>query len=226
MNNIFGNNLRFLRKKNKLSQPQLGKLIGKSESTIQMYEQGKRMPIMATVTTLSLIFKIDINDLVNKDLRFNSNSDDILSKENACSNLKPITTNFIKIPIYGAISCGTGGFNEDLIEDYFNVPQNMLRQNKDYFGMYAKGDSMIGENINDGDLLIFEKSQSINNKQVGCFCIDENTATCKVFQKTNDMIYLYPANNDYQPIPITIENTMFHVVGILAFVLNNRLNDF
>ena len=70
-NNIFGKNLRFLRKKNKLSQPQLGKLIDKSESTIQMYEQGKRMPIMATITALSLIFKVDINYLVNKDLRRN-----------------------------------------------------------------------------------------------------------------------------------------------------------
>lgn len=185
-----------------------------SEATVSRWESGdigdmkrSRIAALANILNISPLNLLGINDT-------------------ECSNLKPITTNFIKIPIYGAISCGTGGFNEDLIEDYFNVPQNMLRQNKDYFGMYAKGDSMIGKNINDGDLLIFEKSQFINNKQVGCFCIDENTATCKVFQKTNDMIYLYPANNDYQPIPIAIENTMFHVVGILAFVLNNRLNDF
>lgn len=210
--NIFSRNLKRYMNLKRVSQSDLSRDLNITSSTISDWVNAKKYPRMDKVQLLADYLNISKSDLVEECVQ---------------SNLTPITdSDFIKIPIYGAISCGTGGFNEDLIEDYFNVPQNMLRQNKGYFGMYAKGDSMIGENINDGDLLIFEKSQFINNKQIGCFCIDENTATCKVFQKTNDMIYLYPANNDYQPIPITIENTMFHIVGVLAFVLNNRLNDF
>ena len=64
----FGKNLRLLRNRNHLSQPKLGEMINKSESTIQMYESGKRMPTARTATDLSIIFGIPLDDLINKDL--------------------------------------------------------------------------------------------------------------------------------------------------------------
>lgn len=38
---------------------------------------------------------------------------------------------------------------------------------------------MIDENIQSGDLIIFEKTQQLNNGDVGCFGIEDNIATCK-----------------------------------------------
>lgn len=175
------------------------------KATISRWRKGERTPKLSKLKDIADLFGVDVQIF------------------NIQSNLTPITSNLIQIPVYGKISCGTGGFNEDYIDGYFSIPENMINKRKEYFGMYADGDSMINENINSGDLIIFEKSQFLNNNEVGCFCIDENFATCKIFQKTSDMIYLYPANTNYQPIPITVDNTMFHIIGKLAFVVNNRL---
>lgn len=137
-----------------------------------------------------------------------------------------IEAEFEKIPVYPPVSCGNGWFTEDNILEYISIPKKMLHSNKQYFANYAMGDSMKGENINNGDLIIFERTDTINNGDIGCFCIDENEATCKIFKKdiTNSIIMLLPANNDYDPIMITLNNQNFRIVGKLALVINDRQN--
>lgn len=128
--------------------------------------------------------------------------------------------NIFKVPLYDSISCGTGGFVDDNIIDYVSLPSNLFNPRKDYFAQYAHGDSMINANINDGDLLIFEKTSSVTNGMIGCFCIDDNTATCKRLSMTNGQIILLPENPSYNPIIANVET--FKCIGKLAFVINDR----
>lgn len=131
---------------------------------------------------------------------------------------------YLNIPLYESLSCGTGLFVDDNVIEYITLPETLLNTNKEYFCQYATGDSMINENINEGDLLVFEKSQLINNGQIGCFCIDDNIATCKKFYKdyVSAIITLQPANPKYPPIIVTVETMNFHVVGKLSLVINKR----
>ena len=94
---------------------------------------------------------------------------------------QPIITDSITIPLYSDISCGTGLFVDDNVDEYISLPETLLHPVKKYFCQYADGDSMINENINQGDLIVFEKSNQIRNGEVGCFTIDDNVATCKKF---------------------------------------------
>ena len=71
-------------------------------------------------------------------------------------------------------------------------------------------------------LMIFKKTTAIENGQIGCFCIDDNMATCKKFSQIGGSVYLMPANDKYQPIPIEPENTCFRVVGVLVAQLTKR----
>lgn len=128
--------------------------------------------------------------------------------------------NIFKVPLYDSISCGTGGFVDDNIIDYVSLPASMFSARKEYFAQYAKGDSMINVNINDGDLVIFEKTSSVTNGMIGCFCIDDNIATCKRLSMTNGQIILLPENPSYDPIICDVET--FKCVGKLAFVINDR----
>lgn len=73
---IIGKNIRYLRKNKKLSQVQLGEVVGKSESTIQMWETGFRSPTMASVKKLSDFFEVDMNEFVEVDFQNSKNSDD------------------------------------------------------------------------------------------------------------------------------------------------------
>lgn len=119
-----------------------------------------------------------------------------------------------EIFIYGDLSCGTGLFVEDSIVGHVTVPVAMLpNKSAEYFAQYASGDSMIDVGINDGDLLVFEKTPQIDNGQIGCFCIDDNVATCKKFSRSGGKIFLLPANDKYVPIPIEPENECFRIIG-------------
>ena len=96
----------------------------------------------------------------------------------------------------------------------------MFSSKKDYFAQYAHGDSMINANINDGDLIIFEKTSSVTNGMIGCFCVDDNIATCKRLSMSDGQIILLPENPSYNPIIANVET--FKCIGKLAFVINDR----
>ena len=136
----------------------------------------------------------------------------------------PYPTHVISIPIYDAISCGTGGFIDDNIIDTITIPAEMLKNpNKEFFGQYANGDSMIEADINDGDLLIFEKNNFIEKGEIGCFCIDDNVATCKKYTIAEDnVIYLMPANSNYAPIRVDVTNEAFRIIGKLAVKISKQ----
>ncbi|MGX8834011.1 S24 family peptidase [Amedibacillus sp. YH-ame6] len=127
----------------------------------------------------------------------------------------------VQMPLYAQICCGNGGFVDDDIIEYISLPDSILNGSKEYFAQYAKGDSMVEANINEGDLLIFEKTNVLDNGQIGCFCVDNNDATCKKFYKTDSgIIMLQPANDAYDPIAVTIENTCFRILGKLALTIS------
>lgn len=122
---------------------------------------------------------------------------------------------YIKLPLYDNLCCGTGGFVEDNIIDYIPVPSAGLNLSKEYFCQYAHGDSMKDAGIIDHDLLIFEKTPVVNNNDIGCFCIDENVATCKKYRETGGIIALVPMNSNYDPIVIDVTSSSFRCLGKL-----------
>ncbi len=129
----------------------------------------------------------------------------------------------IQMPLFARLSCGTGSFVDDDVIEYISLPDTILNSNKEYFANYAKGDSMIGAGINDGDLLVFEKTNILDNGNIGAFCVDNEEAVCKRFRKSEQgLIMLLPANEKYDPIIIDVNDTCFRIVGKLALVISKR----
>lgn len=75
--------------------------------------------------------------------------------------------------------------------------------------------------INDGDLLVFEKASVVPVGTIGCFCIDENEATCKKYKELNGIIMLHPMNSDFDVIIIDPLNTSFRCLGKLKKVVKD-----
>lgn len=211
----FGEILKELRENSRLTQRELAAKLGLGYSTIAMYESNKREPNFETLEKIADFFNTDMNYLYGK-----TNIRNRLTEQDNYGILHAIT----KIPVYAPLCCGDGLFVDDQIIDYVAIPTESLQSHKEYFGQYAKGDSMIGAGINDGDILIFEKINGmIGQGQIGCFCIDENIATCKKMMIAEDStVYLMPANENYPPITITVENSCFRCIGKLAFVVSDR----
>ncbi|WP_455683610.1 LexA family protein [Thomasclavelia sp.] len=203
-----GERIKKLRKEKGLTQEQLGKLLGVKKSAIAKYENNRVENLKKeTIQKLSDIFDVPASYFLG-------------IEEN-----QPIITNSITIPLYNDICCGNGIFVDDNIDEYISLPESLLSLNKEYFCQYASGDSMIGENINPGDLIVFEKCNQIRNGEIGCFTLDDNVATCKKFylDNVNQCIILQPANADYNPLVINNDNQIgFRVIGKLSLVINKR----
>ncbi|MFB5454956.1 S24 family peptidase [Enterococcus avium] len=72
---MFSKNLKFLREKKNMEQLELAEMLGrKSSSSISEWEKGKYTPRIGTLNDIAKIFKVDIDDLMTKDLSKNNNS--------------------------------------------------------------------------------------------------------------------------------------------------------
>ena len=208
----FAERLRELRIERKMTMKDLADKLSLIEQAISMYERNERRPNFEKLEEIADFFNIDMNYLLGKSIIKNSYAHEF----------REITIDKLirKIPLYDFISCGEGGFVDDNIIDYVSLPASMFSARKEYFAQYAKGDSMINANINNGDLVIFEKTSSVTNGMIGCFCIDDNTATCKRLSISNGQIILLPENPSYSPIIVSVES--FKCIGKLASVINDR----
>ena len=201
MNKKIADNIKKIREEKHISQQELGSLLNISGKTISSWEIGRTEPNMGYIQSMCDIFNISIDELIY-------GSDD---KKNYGLKYK-------EIPLYSPICCGNGGFAEDNIIEYIPVPGDGLNVNKEYFAQYAKGNSMA-DRIEDGDLLVFEKTSVPEVNKIGCFCIDENEAMCKQYKVSNGVPILVPLNREYEPI--VVDSTNFRCIGLLKKVIKN-----
>ena len=209
---------------NNMKPIRLAELTGIDRGTISNYLSGKYRAAQGNL--FAIAEALDVNEawLMGHDVSKErmSESDRIKKSETVPVQL-PFPEAVLTVSIYPELSCGTGLFVEDQIIGSVSVPLSMLpNKSAEYFAQYASGDSMTGAGIQDGDLIVFKKTNVIENGQIGCFCIDENVATCKKFSQIGGSVYLLPANDKYQPIPVEPENQCFRVIGLLVAQMSKR----
>lgn len=69
----------------------------------------------------------------------------------------------------------------------------------------------------DGDYVLIKQTPVIENGQTGAFRIN-GEVTLKTFRRSDDGIFLMPANKDFKPITVT-EYDDFQVIGTLRMVI-------
>lgn len=196
------NNLKYFMNKNGISRNQLSTSLNIAYTTLADWLNAKTYPRIDKIEMLANYFGIEKSDLVEE------------HTQSTLSMPEPVT--FMTIPLYGDISCGNGMFVDDNIIDNIKIAANGLSgREEDYFAQVASGDSMINAGIENGDILIFKKSNVIDDGQIGSFCIDDGIATCKKFKKGETYIQLIPMNASYDPIVVDLNNINFRIVGIL-----------
>lgn len=186
---------------NGLTMKELGEKVGRGESTVSMWIANKSTPPMGIVQKLADLFGVTTDVMIYGD-----------------EQVTPLPKSSISIPLYTSISCGTGLFVDDQVEDYIAVPDKYIKKGHEYFANTASGDSMIGKGIKNGDVLVFEKTNIVENGQIGAFCVGESEAVCKTFRKLpNGLIMLESANEKYDPIMVDLTAECFRVIGKYKF---------
>ena len=81
MKNYFSENVKYLRKRNKLTQKELGEKLGKAPTAISGWELGTRQPIVRDTIEVCKYFKVDFDDLMYTDLSLHTDNSVFLWKE-------------------------------------------------------------------------------------------------------------------------------------------------
>lgn len=128
----------------------------------------------------------------------------------------------IQIPLVGTIAAGQP---IETIEgkETIAVPQNKLPRFGEFYALRVLGNSMIDENINDGDIVLVKQQSIAENGQKVVALIDNYEATLKTFYKERNQIRLQPANKEYEPIIIKRGEQEIIIQGLVVDVIKNEI---
>lgn len=129
----------------------------------------------------------------------------------------PDAQSLIRIPLLGRIAAGTP-IEAVQEKETIAVPQSKVPPSGEVYALRVTGNSMIDENINDGDVVIIKKQQTAENGQKIVALIDGNEATLKKYYKERGRIRLQPANKELDPI-ILSKNREFKIQGVVIDVI-------
>jgi len=116
------------------------------------------------------------------------------------------------LPLAGQIAAGSPVLAEEQVE---RVDFATLFDNEDHFCLKVKGDSMVEDQIADGDYVVVRRQESCTNGDIIVALVDGQDATLKRFYREPDRIRLEPANSTMEPNYSNNVNVLGVVVGVL-----------
>jgi repressor LexA len=122
----------------------------------------------------------------------------------------------VELPLLGKVAAGTPIEAIEASETIF-VPEDMVGRKETYV-LQVKGDSMIDEQIRDGDYVIVENRKSARDGEMVIALIDGDKATLKkFFRERGGKVRLQPANARMKPIIVDAEDLQVQgvVIGVL-----------
>ena len=135
------------------------------------------------------------------------------------NHIEQTATTISRLPLMGLIAAG------EPIEALENpetvdVPQSLMHP--DNYVLQVKGDSMIEEQIRDGDFIVAKKSSTARSGQIVIALIN-GEATLKCYVPKPNGIELHPRNPNYPIIKIDPLDD-FRINGVLLYSFRNYLN--
>lgn len=159
---------------------------GISQQSLSQYMNGKNLPKKETIDKISAIVGVSSAWLMGYDAP--------METVVQASNLARIEKRLV--PLLGVIACGAPRYAEEQFEAYVMAGAAVQAD----FCVRAKGDSMTGARIHDGDIVFIRQCPEVENGRIAAVIVNDDTeATLKRF-------YLY---RDKQLCVLKAENPAF-----------------
>jgi repressor LexA len=127
----------------------------------------------------------------------------------------------IELPLMGTVAAGLPLEVTEGLQETVTVPHDMVRRGNNYV-LRVKGDSMIDEQIRDGDYIIVNSRQTADNGEMVVALVSDGTmggsATVKKFYREKDgQVRLQPANPTMEPMYFPADAVQIQgiVVGVI-----------
>ena len=108
----------------------------------------------------------------------------------------PITRK--RVPLLGSIQCGEPTYADSDFESYVDTGAALHCD----FALRAKGDSMTGARIHDGDIVFIRKQPTVNDGEIAAVILDDDATLKRVRFVPGGITMLLAENPRYAPIII------------------------
>jgi repressor LexA len=127
-----------------------------------------------------------------------------------------VSVKAVELPLLGRVAAGSPIEAIAASETIF-VPEDMVGR-RDTYVLQVKGDSMIDEQIRDGDFVIVENRKSARDGEMVIALVDgENATLKKLYREGGGMVRLQPANARLKPL--VLDQDRLSVQGVVIGVL-------
>jgi len=205
----FRNRLSELRRKKRLTQKELGKVFGLSKQAISSYEKGDSAPTHETLKKMAEFFGVTTDYLLGR-------TDDPRPL-NDFFEMYPVGR-MIRVPIVGTVKAGPDGLAFEEFQGYECTEEAGLGDGK-YFFLRVNGDSMVGEGILPGDLVLVRQQSEIEDGGLAVVIVDDEQGMLKRVYRRKESFILQAANPAYRPVVVSVNRV--RIVGKVKRMVRN-----
>jgi len=196
------NNLKIVRRANKLTQEKVAELLGVERSTYTRYETGAIQPDNDKLKKLASIYNVTVDFLLGVDG-------------------KTIAEKRMAIPLLGAVPAGTPIEAIEDVEEYIDIYPRFVKHGE-LFALRVQGDSMEPD-LRTGDIAIIEKQDYIDNGDIAVVRVNgDDDVTLKRVKINTRGLMLIPSNPAYDPVFFDSDQVSSLPVTIIGKVIEIR----
>ncbi len=115
------------------------------------------------------------------------------------------------------ISAGFPSPADDFKEVRISLDKELIKNKEATFYARVSGDSMVGAGLDDGDLLVIDRSLNPENGKIA-ICFIDGDFTVKRIKKEKGKFYLMPENKKYKAIELNEDNELI-IWGVVEYVI-------
>lgn len=132
----------------------------------------------------------------------------------------PDTESSQRLPYFsGGIKAGFPSPAADFEGDQISLDKFLVKTPLATFYAKADGTSMIGAGIDDGDIMVIDRSLEPRDGKIAV-CLIDGEFTVKRIKVAEDFVFLMPENDAFKPIKVTEEDKL-SIWGIVTYVIKS-----
>lgn len=132
---------------------------------------------------------------------------------------------FLRLPVVGArVQLGFPSPADDFLDDTLDLNNLLIRNPAATFFYRAHGNSMLRAGILSGDILVVDRSVTVQNNDIVLACWGGESPICKIIKGMPERIELYSANPNFPVLipPDDVEVELFCVIDVVRQLVGER----
>lgn len=125
----------------------------------------------------------------------------VWNRSRSVEPVEPPSSHTVALPLLGTVAAGAP-IEALEVEETIEVPRDLVPGRAPCFALRVRGDSMIEEQICDGDFVIVEGRPEASDGETVVALLGGSDATLKKFYRRGAKVRLQPANASMQPIDV------------------------